>query len=349
MGSSSDNALAPEFIAAFHAAADDRGFLPFEAFMDLALYHPHFGYYCRDQPRVGRSLTTDFYTATSLGPVFGELVVAAVVHQLGARDPASFTFVELGAECGRSVLDAVSHPFATVARVGVRDPLRLSGRCVVFSNELFDAQPCARFVRTAEGWDELGVTLQDGVLTESRRPAAPPSAPGLDAVPVGYQLDCPRRAAALAEQIAAQPWCGLFLAFDYGKSWRELVSETPQGTVRAYHRHRQSNQLLARPGEQDLTCHICWDWLVKALQIHGFNPTAPLAQEAFLVQNSASALAAIMEQEALRMSPRKAGLMQLLHPGALGQKFQVLSAWREDHENSPCFGSTQTFISDPFN
>ena len=79
--------------------------------------------------------------------------------------------------------------------------------------------------------------------------------------PEGYRIDMPLAAADLAERIAALPWSGLFLAFDYGKSWRELAGDTPAGTVRAYSRHRQSNALLAQPGEQDLTCHVCWDWI----------------------------------------------------------------------------------------
>mgnify|MGYP003347625901 CR=1 FL=1 len=74
-------------------------------------------------------------------------------------------------------------------------------------------------------------------------------------------------ATALLETIAAQPWTGLFLTCDYGRSLHELLTEYPAGTARAYHRHRQSNDLLAQPGEQDLTRHLCWDWhlLIRVL------------------------------------------------------------------------------------
>jgi hypothetical protein len=66
-------------------------------------------------------------------------------------------------------------------------------------------------------------------------------------------LIVPLAAAALAEQLSAPGWSGLFVACDYGKSWRELIEAAPNGTARAYYRHAQSNELLARPGEQDLT------------------------------------------------------------------------------------------------
>ena len=42
------------------------------AFMDLALYHPEFGYYARAAQRSGRA--GDFFTSVDVGPLFGELL-----------------------------------------------------------------------------------------------------------------------------------------------------------------------------------------------------------------------------------------------------------------------------------
>jgi len=212
----------------------------------------------------------------------------------------------------------------------------LNGKCVVFSNELFDAQPFHRFVFRAGAWRELGVALRDNAFVEVELPGPNPLAlSGIEGpaqlpadAPEGYHLDVPLAAAALAAKIAAQPWHGLFLACDYGKSWRELAEHTPAGTARAYFRHSQSNDLLARPGEQDLTCHICWDWLADALARHGFAAPQVESQEAFFVRHAADFLAATAAAEAGRFSAKKLSLLQLLHPAHLGQKFQVLSAWR---------------------
>lgn len=316
--------------AALAAQADGDGFIRFDAFMDVALYHPEEGYYRLDRQRVGQNPEADFFTASSLGPVFGELVVASCTTLLGEANPADFRFVEIGAEMGRTVLDDVEHPFSEVAALPVGAPIQLEGPCVVFSNELFDAQPCRRFRGTGEGWLELGVKLTDGQLLEASRPAGDlPS--GMPAEgELEYHLDYPTGARTLLEGIAAQPWQGLFLAFDYGKVWRDLSEETPQGTVRAYHQHQQSPDLLDRMGTQDLTCHVCWDHLSTDLEKAGFSVQPVLSQEAFLVKTASSALASIMAAEAGQMSRRKSGLMQLLHPSSLGQKFQVLSGWREE-------------------
>jgi SAM-dependent MidA family methyltransferase len=327
MGSSAATpppAASPEFLAVFRAHADATATLTFARFMELALYHPAVGYYRRDRPRVGYGPGTDFFTASTSGPLFGELLVASCVHLLGPRSPADYTFVEIGAEPDRAILRDVSHPFAGARAIAVGEPIALSGPCIVFSNELFDAQPCTRLVFRDQRWRELGVHLTtDNRLVEVELPAdfqSPGSA--------GYHFDQPLAATALAEQIAAQPWTGLFVAFDYGKTLRELAEETPAGTVRAYSRHTQSNDLLAQPGEQDLTCHICWDWLSDALTRHGFNSPQLQSQESFFIRHAADFIAATSTAEAGRFSQRKLSLLQLLSPAHLGQKFQVLHALR---------------------
>lgn len=330
MGSSPP--LSPAFTAAFHARAGASATLAFDAFMDLALYHPELGYYRHDRPRVGTARGTDFYTATSTGPLFGELVSAAACTLLARAglDPATHTFVEIGAEPATRLLGSVAHPFAATRELRLGAPLALAGPCVVFSNELFDAQPLRRFVRHDAAWLELGVTLRGDQLHEV--PLAPASAADLAwlpaSAPEGYHFDAPRAAAALAATLAAPGWTGLFLAFDYGKTFAELASDTPQGTLRAYHRHTQSNDLLAQPGEQDLTGHVCWDWLASALRPRGFAAPTVESQEAFFIRHAATFLEHAMTAEAATLSPRKLALMQLLHPAKMGQKFQALHAVR---------------------
>ena len=301
--------------------------MSFARFMELALYDPELGYYRRPQRRVGYGGQTDFFTASTSNPVFGELISAACVSLLGGGDVRSHTFVEIGAEPDAGVLANVAHPFAGVRTVRVGEPLELSGYCIVFSNELFDAQTFHRCVFRGGAWHELGVALDGDALTEVELALAPLIPLPADA-PEGYVIDAPVAARTLGDKIAAQPWTGLFVACDYGKSWRELTEACPTGTARAYHRHTQSNDLLAQPGEQDLTCHVCWDWLAEALAQNGFAAPAVESQEAFFVRYAAEFIAATTAAEAARFSPRKLSLLQLLHPAHLGQKFQVMHARR---------------------
>lgn len=345
MGSSppeSADTASPEFLAVFRAAADTEGRLPFDRFMALALYHPAVGYYRAPRRRVGYGPGTDFFTASTSGPVFGELVAAAAAETIRRHGgkPEDHTFVELGAEPDGGVLHGVEHPFRAARVLRLDEPRDLTGPCVVFSNELFDAQPFARYVRTASGWSEVVVCLAGSRLVEDLAPATRVDALRdipLDDVPLGYRFDAPITAADLAGDLAREPWHGLFLAFDYGKAFATLAYDTPAGTARAYWRHRQSNDLLARPGEQDLTCHVCWDWIVQRLTAQRFAVDPVVAQERFLMERAAPLLARQIEADAIRLSRRKLALQQLLHPSHLGRKFQVLSAWRTP-EDCPCTG-----------
>lgn len=318
-------AASPEFLAVFRAQADATGTMTFARFMELALYHPEVGYYRQSRQRVGRGAQTDFFTASTSGAVFGQLVCAAAAQLLRAagRDPQTHTFVEIGAEPESSVLQGLDHPFAEARTLRLGEKLALAGDCVVFSNELFDAQPCVRTVFREGRWWEIGVRVADDRLVETLLPGDR-ARPGEE----DYHFDEPAAAAKLAEEIAAQPWQGLFLAFDYGKMLAELLESTPAGTARAYFRHTQSNDLLARPGEQDLTCHVCWDWLIAALHRHGFADPALESQEAFFVRRAGDFIADVTTADAARLSPRKLALMQLLHPAHMGQKFQALHALR---------------------
>ena len=330
------------FLERFHTrvAAAQEGIMRFDAFVDLALYDPVVGYYRQNHARIGYGPGTDFYTASTSGPLFGELVSSACETLLASEDLRAYTFVEIGAETSEGILAQVATRFGARRTVAVGEAIELSGRCVVFSNELFDAQPFRRWVRRGNHWREIGVVAEptsDGgqQLREALLPLSetlPPIGHHIhlpDTAPEGYVLDLPLAANALLTAIVNQSWEGVFIAFDYGKSWAQLSSETPAGTARAYFRHEQHNNLLARPGLQDLTCHVVWDWLADGLKQHRFQSVQVESQEAFFVHHAGDFIGQTMAAEATRMSARKLSLMQLLHPANLGQKFQVLHGVRK--------------------
>src|SRR3990172_7470176 len=219
----------PDFFDVFRRYAGPDGSMSFTRFMQLALYDPDVGYYTRPGPRIGRDPGTDFYTGPSLGPVFGELVAAACLDLLGGAGPARHhAFVEIGAESpappvrqsfgenesnvegpdsarGRQTnggLTGVAPFFGEVRNIALGQPLAVPPRAVVFSNELFDAQPCHRLVRRRGVWRETGVALRAGGLEEILLPDLSPEVRAVrDRLPVeavqGYRLQLPPGAAAL--------------------------------------------------------------------------------------------------------------------------------------------------------
>ncbi|MBS0169151.1 MAG: SAM-dependent methyltransferase [Nitrospira sp.] len=90
----------PQLLAVIKAEISANGPIPFARFMELALYHPQYGYYVRPvddptQERIGWS--GDFYTSSDVHPVLGQ-ALAKQAQQLDAclGHPDPFTVVEMG-------------------------------------------------------------------------------------------------------------------------------------------------------------------------------------------------------------------------------------------------------------
>jgi len=322
---------------ALEDASDSNRLLGFNHFVEIALYHPEFGYYQTSKERVGRSSQTDFFTASTLKDTFGPILVEAAIGLLESSglDPANTAWVEIGAEPGSDLLDGIQTPFKSTQSIRVNEPLSLQGDLVVFSNELFDAQ-CFHSVVFREGtWRERMVEVGDTGLRIAESPTISPKIVPLIAqlpnpAPDGYIVDLPTGSMILMDKIIQQPWTGSFIAFDYGKTWRALTHDTPQGTARAYRNHQQNPNLLEEIGQQDLTCHVCWDWLETALGKNGFQSVELESQESFVLKRAPNLIKGVFESGSGIGDPMKGALRQLIHPSLMGQKFQSLSAVRTD-------------------
>jgi len=82
------------------------GPIPFAKFMELALYHPEYGYYSSDSLKIGKE--GDYYTSPYVHSAFGEVISKVVcrVYELTQEEP--FTVVEMGAGKGFLALDILN-------------------------------------------------------------------------------------------------------------------------------------------------------------------------------------------------------------------------------------------------
>jgi SAM-dependent MidA family methyltransferase len=185
-----------ELHAIVHVEILQMGAIRFDRFMELALYHPEFGYYRRERgaSRTGRE--GDFYTSVSVGPLFGRLLGRQFFQMwdvLGKPDP--FWIIEQGAEDGQLACDVLewcreaTPEFFEALHYGIVEsfaPLREWQRRsmeggpilekvrwfrnvielaaqepvgVFFSNELVDSFPVRLIIRRDAAWYELQVTL----------------------------------------------------------------------------------------------------------------------------------------------------------------------------------------------
>jgi SAM-dependent MidA family methyltransferase len=87
-----------------HAIDAAGGFLPFDRYMQMALYAPGLGYYVAGARKFGSA--GDFVTAPELTPLFGRALAAQVDSILAATQRREI--VELGAGSGRLASDLLS-------------------------------------------------------------------------------------------------------------------------------------------------------------------------------------------------------------------------------------------------
>ena len=137
----------------------------------------------------------------------------------------------------------------------------------------------------------------------------------------------PARHATAAEnwwrQAAGSLARGRLLAIDYGLTADELFSPArTQGTLRAYFRHHVSDDLLANPGEQDLTAHVNFSAIQQVGEAAGLTTESFQTQPQFLTRILEKA---VRDKSFGEWSARRTRQFQTLtHPEHLGRAFRVL-------------------------
>lgn len=318
----------------------DKG-LPFSTVIDLVLYHPIYGYYQKNKPRVGKSPTTDFYTATTLGPIFGKMVLTATASWLKHHQCDCDSFYEIGAEKNQSLYDILkndntsyTHPFINHKTICLNEPIEAhdpNSSIIAFSNELLDAQPFDQYRIINQKWIKWGLFWNDKGLYEG--PMA-----NEDTVitknwpthlPNGYTIDWPIGAINCLSKITQDTNIQSIAFLDYGKFQEDIFENYPHGTSRAYYKHQQSNHLWNHLGEQDITHHLIWEPLIDTLAQKSFTQIEVLTQEKFFIQYAYPYIEALLQSNVHPLNPERRALQALIHPAHFGQKFQVLLAIRK--------------------
>ena len=265
------------------------GDLSFRDFVEMALYHPELGYYARAENPVGKG--ADYVTAPLLSPAFSYAIGRLVSEFMSRSEGANSTIVDIGCGDG-SLIRSLARPDARfygvdrslsrlpledspVHFVRTLDELPREGSHLLFSNELFDAFPFARLVQRGEHLHELWVTERDGELEWTEHEAAPVYEAYFAERGVSLQdgqfADVSLEWQAAYEEMAKFLARGLIVTIDYGFPQDKLFHPRIRrfGTAASYSRQRVTRDLLANPGEQDLTAHINFTDLQRAGERHG--------------------------------------------------------------------------------
>ena len=340
-----------------------QGPVSFCWFMEQALYHPEFGYYCSARKRIGRA--GDYYTNVSVGKPYGEILAGQLDEMwqiLG--HPKPFSIVEQGAEDGllaadiletlqtrygtlfQSALYKIVEPMAQkreeqrarlepLARVSwVEDLSKLEPTVgAFFSNELLDAFPVHLVEFVKDEWRELFVQNADGgfefLQSCDLRPELKQALRGIQ-VPAPYRTEVNLAAREWIQTVAEKLSRGFLLIIDYGYPRAEYYSpERSEGTLTCYSAHRKSYNPLVRPGEIDITAHVDFTALGEAARTAGLRIAGFTDQHHFMVGAAESRLLQLERQMAVpAWFSSQANFLRsyrtLMHPGNLGLTFKFL-------------------------
>jgi SAM-dependent MidA family methyltransferase len=327
------------------------GNISFARFMQIALYCPKIGYYERPSSPVGRR--GDYYTSVSVGPLFGEFLACQFADWLSHLRPGALSIVEAGAHDGQLAFDILTalrrdrpdlplqygivEPSTTRREwqrakldvfagqvawfASLDDVPEVSG--ILFSNELLDAMPVHVLRWRGGRWLEAKVSIADGQLVWCDavlehglgQPAVPAE---LDPfLPDGFQTEVSPAARRWWHTAAQKLRAGKLVTLDYGGETRDLLSpHRTAGTLRAYRHHQLMSDVLANPGEQDLTAHVNFAEIKRAGESVGLKTECFASQEEFLAR--------IVPRIADWNSERVRQFQTLTHPDHLGRAFKVL-------------------------
>lgn len=283
--------------------------------MEVALYHPQFGYYRTPHDPFGKD--GDFYTAEQLQPVFGRLIRAEMESLFADMPGLSRAVVELGAgrEEMREGFQGLTYIPIEIAKGEM--PNRFSG--IVFANEFFDALPVDVVVRRGDRVLLRRVDYREGRFLWVDADAVPDAA----SLEEDQAIEVSRAAAEWMDRIAANLIRGFVLVIDYGYTRREMV-RFREGTLMSYHRHRAVEDVLSDPGTRDITAHVCFSSLedravAAGLRVVRFESLSQTLLRAGEADQFASALAANTDAERQR---HQLQLKTLLF--GMGETFRVL-------------------------
>lgn len=297
------------------------GFLPFDQYMELALYHEEAGYY---QNKRIFGADGDFITGPDLG-LWLALGFAELIHegwkQLGSPD--EWAILEQGGGSGRlltqivQVLDASfglqprqliaveQSPFwrqqqqahynnanIVVDQFSSLDDVSLNTPVLIFSNELPDAFPIRCFSWQQQQYYERGVGMDDEgsfcwrIADKPMSPQPDINTQITEQWPQDYNSELNHRLMPWQQQIMTmintQP--ALVFTLDYGYNQQEYYrANRKDGTLMGHAEHQVIIDVLTvPPGSSDLTAHVDFTALASSGQSIGFQTLAYMTQGGWL-------------------------------------------------------------------
>ncbi|GHA70039.1 SAM-dependent methyltransferase [Formosimonas limnophila] len=336
-----------------------QGWLPFDEYMNAALYTPRLGYYSNDgSPFSEFGVKGDFITAPLLSPLFGACVAEQaleVFERIGSNQ-----MLEIGAGTGQLAADVLTHlaksgvkaqyyilelsatlraqQQATLADVGFHniiwlDALPVDFEGLIVGNEVLDAMPVKLVGMKLGDWFERGVVHENGQLkyadrsTTERLPTSDSWQAALRESGATYLSETQHQQAAFIKSLALCLKRGVVLMIDYGFPAKELYHpQRNTGTLMCHIQHVAHDDALYYPGVQDITAHVNFSALKEAGCLEHLFAVGYTNQANFLINTGLLNLLSQIEPEQQRIHANR--VSKLLSEAEMGELFKVM-AWQK--------------------
>ncbi len=356
-----------EALAALIRARIDSagGWIPFDAFMELALYAPGLGYYSAGAVKLGAG--GDFVTAPELSDLFSNCVAqqaaeilavtggsileigagsgrmaAVILETLGTMGalPQRYEILEVSADLRARQQARISElPAALRERVAWVDRLpRTPFAGVVLANEVLDAMPFERFVVRGSNVSALGVGVSaggsfvelegaaDGMLKNAVDEVMSTLAQPL---PDGYRSETCTRVAPWIAGAGARLERGAVLLFDYGLPRAHYYHpQRDGGTLRCHFKQRAHGDPLVNVGVQDITAWVDFTRVAEGADGARLEVAGFATQAAFLLGAGIDNLIA-QAKDGVARARLASEARQLLMPGEMGEAFKAMALVRD--------------------
>lgn len=337
-----------------------NGCISFEYFMELALYHPEWGYY--NQPTFDIGKQGDFTTAPVTSPLFAR----CFAHQLREifKSFPVYQVLELGPGTGHFAKDlllalkefGISVQYYLYEKnLNLRqkqkkffqlncpqlldhmiwlDQLPHEFKGIIIANEVLDALPVRCFtIKNHEIKERMVAFKNNEFIFEEAVPdfelkkIISTLCDTYD-LPDHYTSEINLKLTPFLQSVIQSLSQGVILFSDYGYGQSEYYHpKRNQGTLTAFYQHQHHENVLARPGFQDITAHVDFTRVAEISTENACTLLGYTTQATFLLAND---LIPYIEQAEVNLNEVERfhlhqTIKQLTFPTEMGERIKVMA------------------------
>lgn len=343
------------------------GPIPFDRYMEMALYQPGLGYYTAGSHKLGEG--GDFVTAPEISFLFshaiarqcqqvlektggdilefgaGSGIMAAHILQYLEQQqclPARYLILDLSPDLQQRQRETISRVVPQLlSRVEWLAEVPESFTGVMLANEVLDAMPVSVFRKQHGNIEEQYVDADGNDFVASWQGAGSPLQQAVadieqaaGSLPDGYVSELNARLDSWIALLAHRLKQGLVLLIDYGYSRAEYYHpQRSMGTLICHYQHRAHDDPFKLLGLQDITANVDFSAVRNAalragLRLAGYTPQANFLAAAGIEQ----LMMPFIEAQGAEFARMAQAVKVLMLPSEMGERFKVIALTRGINE-----------------